>query len=132
MLSNFLQKVAHSQKVDFGGVLTNCVALFKKTWQQGAMHVAIIMAGVMAMVILMVGPVLWYTQLAPTGRRDYYAYAPNEPDLLLIILWGLLVLVLMVLVQALSIGIAAHFFKVCRIIDMDTGCLLYTSDAADE
>ena len=125
MLSEFLQKVENSQKVDFGGVLTKCVELFKKTWQQGAMHVGIVMAGVIPMIILIYGPILWWSEM---GRSSYYydsygdyTYVSNEPNVLLVILWIFVVLVVVVLVQVLSMGIAAHFFKVCKIIDMDTG-----------
>lgn len=124
MISNFLQKVAHSQKVDFGGVLTNCVALFKKTWQQGAMHVAIVMAGVIPLIILIYGPILWWSEMQRSSYYDYngdYTYVSNEPNVLFILIWILVVLVVVVLVQTLGMGITAHFFKVCRIIDMDTG-----------
>ena len=124
MLSEFLQKVENSQKVDFGGVLTKCVELFKKTWQQGAIHFSIILAAVIPMILLIYVPIIWYSETQRSSYYDYYGdytYVSNEPNPMLIVIWVLVVLVVMLVVQVLSMGIAAHFFKVCRIIDMETG-----------
>lgn len=124
MESEFFQKVENSQKVDFGDVLTKCVELFKKTWQEGAMHVGIVMAAVIPLVILIYGPILWYSEMQRSSYYDYngdYTYVSNEPNAMLIIIWVLVVILVMVFVQTLSMGIAAHFFKVCRTIDMETG-----------
>jgi hypothetical protein len=121
------QKIETSKKVDFGDVLSNSYKLFLKVWQQGALHTLIMMLFVIPFIVLVYVPII-YMSIASNRHYDYYYY-DNSPDYFMgmdspipfLIIYFLVLFVLIIIMQTVSLGVMAHFYKVCRIVDMETG-----------
>jgi hypothetical protein len=121
------QKIETSKKVDFGDILTNSYNLFLKVWQQGAMHTLIMMLFVIPFIVLVYVPVI-YMSYASNRYYDpyYYDYSPDygmagDNWLPFMIIYFIVLFVLIIIMQSVSLGVMAHFYKVCRIVDMETG-----------
>lgn len=121
------QKIEQSKKVDFGDVLSKSYELYKKIWQQGAMHTLIMLIAAIPFVLIVYLPII-YLSASASRYNSLYNYNDYSSDLfssdasmvLYMIIYLVVVFVMIVLMQFVSMGINAHFFKVCRIVDMGT------------
>lgn len=120
------QKIENSKKVDFGDMLTFSYNLFMKVWKQGAMHTLVVMIFVIPFLLLVYVPIIVMSMQA--SRHSYYDpyyydYGPETwfDNPLLLVIWLIVVFVLIFLMQAAALGINAHFYKVCRIVDTESG-----------
>ncbi len=121
------QKIERSKKVDFGDVLTRCVELYKKVWQQGAAHVLITAIAAIPLIGLIYGPFIYYTFQQEKARNAYYMsdysaeYVSGAPSILSIVILAVFIMIAAFLLQVVSAGVSAHFYKVCRAMDLETG-----------
>ena len=130
MKKDIFQKIEEAHKPDFGDILTRSFEFFKKVWQEGLMHVLVTIAMSIPIIILIYVPYILF--FVANGVFNEYGinndgyYNDNfyEPDLLpllpWIILYALGVLLLIFVLQALTISVTAHFYKVCKKIDTGT------------
>ncbi len=122
------KKIEQSKKVDFGDVLSKSYELYKKIWKQGAMHTLIMLVVIIPFVLIVYLPMIYLSANASRYDSTYYYNDYNPSDLLTfdanmvlyLIIYFVIVFVMVVLLQTVSMGITAHFFKVCRIVDMGT------------
>ncbi len=122
------QKIEQSKKVDFGDVLSKSYELFKKIWKQGAMHSLIIMVVAIPFVLVVYLPMIYMSIRANSYSSSYYYddyYASDFPFsdssmILYMIIYFVVLFFMILLMQMVSMGITAHFYKVCRIVDLGT------------
>jgi hypothetical protein len=122
------QKIEDSKKVDFGDMLTFSYNLFLKIWKQGAMHTLVVLIFVIPFILMVYVPIIVMSMQASRHSyydSYYYDYGPEYPfgfdSPIFFIGWLLLVFVLIFVMQAVALGVNSHFYKVCRIVDMETG-----------
>ncbi|MDH7447873.1 hypothetical protein [Aquimarina sp. 2201CG14-23] len=120
MNSNQLfEKIENSKPVDFGGIFNKSIELFKKVWLQGFIHLLISMVIVIPLIIIMYIPIIALAGLA--GFEDSYGDYPNQFEELsigLAILFVILIIVVSMVASAFQLGITAHFYRVCKQVDM--------------
>lgn len=116
MKQDLFTRIEEATPPDFGMILSKSFDLFKKTWQDGLYHV-LILVGIMIPFIF----ILYIPMFMIIGTQEGYfdsGYLDNfEPKALWIILFGLFVLLLIIIIQAISLAVIAHFFKVCKKVD---------------
>ena len=130
MQKDIFQRIEEAGKPDFSDILSKSFDLFKKVWEQAVYHVLITMAMVMPLIILMYVPLLIMMNMY--GGFDSYGYESvndyygniNEPPVLWIIIYSIGMFIGIFIIQAISLGIIAHFFKVCK--KADTGLPIET------
>jgi len=119
MKQALLQKIENSKSPDFGNILSKSFDLFQKVWLDSFLHLMVtflLAIPVLILVYLPFVPVI--IESVQNGNIDFQ---PNF-DYSLISIAGYVVLfvALMVLTQVIAIAITAHFFKVCKIKDLNT------------
>ncbi|MBV1924312.1 MAG: hypothetical protein KUG68_09835 [Flavobacteriaceae bacterium] len=125
MKKDIFQRIDEAGNPDFSDVLSKSFELFKKVWEQGFYHVLITMALVLPFVFLVYVPLIYI--MSVTGGFEDPAYYDNNLEIsyLLIAVYALVVFVMIFIIQALSFGLIAHFFRVCKKEDtglpIDTG-----------
>ena len=125
MQKDIFQRIEEAGKPDFSDILSKSFDLFKKVWEQAIYHVLITMAMVIPFIILVYVPIL--IMINVSGGFDGYGYhSVNdyygnnfEPPVLWIIIYSIVVFVVVFIIQSISFGIIAHFFRVCK--KADTG-----------
>jgi hypothetical protein len=120
MKHQLLQKIESARTPDFGNLLSKSFDLFKKVWMDSFMHVVVTFLVAIPLMVLMYIPfVPAIIEAARDGGADQME--PNfDFPILSMVAYGLMVFVLIVVVQMITIAITAHFYKVCRIKDLDT------------
>jgi len=117
-----LQKIEIAKSPDFGDILSKSFDLFKKVWMDGFLHILVTTLVAIPVLIIMYLPfipVLMQASESRTGSLEDFQPFSDFP-LLVIIGYGILFFVLIMFTQVLSIGILAHYFKVCKIKDLGT------------
>ncbi len=123
MMSNTLfDKIENSTPVDFGDIFNKSIELFKKVWLQGFLHLLISMAIMIPLFIVIYIPI--FALAGISGYENAYAeygdynYPSEEISVGLIILFVILVVVMSMIATAFQFGITAHFYRVCRQVDL--------------
>lgn len=113
------QKIESSSKPDFSDILTKSFDLFKKVWESALYHALILMAIVIPFIMVVYAPliILLNDQLR---YNSYGHYDTFEPSAILIIIYSLVVFALVLVVQAISLGIIAHFFRALKKTDLNS------------
>lgn len=123
------KKIEASKTVDFGNVLSKSYELFLKIWREGAMHSLIIFIAIIPFILVAYLPLIYMSFRANNYNSSYYYddyYSNDFPisDGSLVgffVVYFILLLVFLLIVQIVQYGVGAHFYKVCRIVDMETG-----------
>ncbi len=120
MQSSIFQKIEQAPKVDFGDILSRSFEFFKKIWQQGLYHSLITLLVILPFLLLIYLPILpMYIEMIQSSINGTY-YEPNlDYSSGQMIGYVLLVLLFAIVMQVISIGVAAHFYLVCK--QKDTG-----------
>ncbi len=117
MGKDIFQKIETANKPDFGEILSKSFELFKKLWQDALYHALITLAVVIPFIIIVYGPMIaflnYYEAYDPYGY-----YEPVQPPIALMIIFFVVILILSFVLQAFSLGIIAHFFRVLKKEDM--------------
>lgn len=124
MKHSIFQRIENANKLDFGDILSKSIELFKKVWEEALYHVLITIAVTIPIVIAIYIPYVIFI-LSMTDHRtfnffhryEFYGQPEITSYLPLLIPYILIAFVLLIIVQALSFGIIAHFFKVLKKID---------------
>lgn len=125
MQKALFQKIESAPPVDFGSILSRSFELFKKAWQPGLIHALIAGILVIPVILMIYIPLIpFYIRSFDRGYYYYDDYYYQEPlfdhPALFIILYILIILVVSFFAQTVAYGIAAHFYKVLKNIDMET------------
>ena len=118
METDIFQKIENSSKPDFSDILSRSFDLFKRVWETALYHALILMAVVIPFIIVVYAPVI--IMMGYSGRYNSYGYYEQvEPSVLWIILYSIVVFALIFVIQGISLGIIAHFFRALK--KEDTG-----------
>lgn len=120
MKQQLINKIESARTPDFGNILSKSFDLFKVVWMDSFMHVIVTFLAAIPLIVLVYIPfVPAIIEAAQDGGT-----VPMKPNfdypVITMFAYGVMMFVLMVVVQMIAIAITAHFYKVCRIKDMDT------------
>ncbi len=116
-----LQKIETAKSPDFGDVLSKSFDLFKKVWMDGFLHLLVTTLVAIPVIIIMYLPFIPIFIASAQSGGNLENFQPNfDYPILMIIGYAVLLFVLILFTQVLSIGITAHYFKVCKIKDLDS------------
>jgi hypothetical protein len=119
MKTDLIQKIESSSKPDFSDILTKSFNLFKKVWESALYHTLILMAIVIPFIIVVYAPLI--ILIGRQGSYNSYRYYdPYEPSVMMIVIYAIVVFALVFVVQSISLGIIAHFFRALKRADLDT------------
>ncbi len=123
MPNNLFEKIENSSPVDFGDVFNKSIELFKKVWVQGFVHLLISIMIMIPLIAVMYIPIFAIAGIA--GFEDTYGggygdYGSQYEELSvgLMILFVILVIIMSMIATAFQLGITAHFYRVCKQVDM--------------
>lgn len=119
MSQELLQKIEKASSPDFGNILSNSFDLFKKTWIDSFLHLLITMVVIIPVMLLVYIPFIpAFISASEYGHMDEldpsFGYS-----VLGIFAFSILYFIVIVFSQMITVAITAHFFKVCKIKDMD-------------
>ncbi|SEL65522.1 hypothetical protein SAMN04487910_2933 [Aquimarina amphilecti] len=120
MNSNQLfEKIENSNPVDFGNIFNKSIELFKKVWLQGFIHLLISVVVLIPLIIVMYIPIFAIAGLAGL-ENSYgdYGYVQEDLSLGMLILFVILVVIISMVASAFQLAITAHFYRVCKQVDM--------------
>ncbi len=120
MMSNRLfEKIENSGVIDFGDVFNKSIELFQKVWLQGFVHLLISMVIMIPLFFVMYIPIFALAGFAGyESNYGEYGSQYEELSIGLMILFIILVFVIAMIATALQFGITAHFYRVCRQVDL--------------
>ncbi len=119
MKTDIFQKIESSSKPDFSDILTKSFDLFKKVWETALYHALILIAIVIPLIMVVYTPII--IMMGKQGRYNSYGYYESwEPSVMLIVIYSIVVFALVFVVQAISLGIIAHFFRALKKADLDS------------
>lgn len=112
-------KIGNCKPLDFGDIFSKSIELFKKVWLQGFLHLLISFLVMIPLIFIMYIPVITLTAVS-SGYEDGYLneYLGEGLSIGLLILFILLVFGVSILMSAVQFGITAHFYVVCRQVDL--------------
>ena len=115
---DIFERIQHSAKVDFGQILGDSFTLFGKVWVQALLHALIALGITIPFVLLIYVPLMpFYLDLL--GNDGYFAV--SEPfSGFTVVYWigyGLLMFIMALVINAITVAIAAHFMKVLWMAD---------------
>lgn len=117
--SQLFKKIEKSTPVDFGDTFSKSIDLFKKVWVQGFLHLLITLLVVLPLIFVIYIPIFALAGLAGyEGGNAYGDYPSEELSVGLVILFIVLVLVISIITTALQFGITAHYYRVCKQVDL--------------
>lgn len=113
MGKDIFQRIETAGKPSFSDILSKSFELFKKVWKEAFYHVLITIAILIPFLIIIYVPLL--TMMGYSGVYNIYGYyEPFELPIGLLIVYAIIFFALIFIIQGLSLGIIAHFFKVCK------------------
>lgn len=118
MKTDIFQKIENSSKPDFSDILSKSFDLFKKVWETALYHALILLAVVIPFILVVYVPI--FAMIGYTERYNSYGYYEHvEPPILLMIVYFIVVFAMIFVVQGISLGIVAHFYRALK--KEDTG-----------
>jgi len=116
-----LQRIETANTPDFGNLLSKSFDLFKKVWMDGFLHLIVTTLAAIPLMLAIYLPLIPVFIAAAQSEGGPENFQPNlDYPILIIVGYVIVVFVVMILTQVLSIGITAHYFKVCKIKDLDS------------
>lgn len=114
MEPDIFQRIESANKPDFGDVLSKSFELFKKVWVEGMLHLLVTMGAVLPFALLIYVPVIGMA-IEADGRSGFNPFQEYAP--VVIVGYGLVVFLFAFMANAVSMGIMAHFYRVCQRAD---------------
>jgi len=114
-----MNKIENRNPVVFGTIFSKSIELFKKIWLQGFVHLLLSVILIIPLIVILYVPII--ALVGVEGFQESYGEYPNHLEGLsfgLIILFVLLVFIVSVIASAFQFGIIAHFYRVCKQVDM--------------
>ncbi len=123
MGKDIFQRIERAGKPSFSDILSKSFELFKKVWKEAFYHVLITIAILIPFLIIIYVPL--FAMMGYSGVYNTYGYyEPFDLPIGLLIVYAIIFFALIFIIQGLSLGIIAHFFKVCK--KEDTGSIKET------
>ncbi len=117
--NQLMKRIENSNPIDFGTVFNKSIELFKKVWLQGFIHLLISMVIVIPLGVILYAPIM--ALVGVEGVRESYGGYPDQFEELsigLVILFVILAIIVSIVASAFQFGIMAHFYRVCKQVDM--------------
>lgn len=114
-------KIETAQSPDFGGVLSRSFELFKKVWVDGLVHLLLNMAIALPLVMIIYIPLIGFAGFAGIFEQSGGQFPEAGFSVLMVlsfIIMFCVFMIVLILVQAITIAITAHFFLVCKQKDL--------------
>ncbi len=113
------KKIENSKPIDFGDIFNKSIELFKKVWLQGFIHLLISLVILIPLIFIMYIPVIAIIGFAGyESNYGEYGYYQDELSVGMVILFIILVIIISMIASAFQLGINAHFYKVCKQVDL--------------
>jgi len=118
--NQLFEKIENSNPVDFGNIFNKSIELFKKVWLQGFIHLLISMVIIVPLIFVMYIPIFAIAGMAGLeSNYGDYGYHHEELSIGMAILFVILVIIISMIASAFQMGITAHFYRVCKQVDME-------------
>jgi hypothetical protein len=122
MRNTLFEKIENSKPIDFGDIFNKSIELFKKVWLQGFVHLLISILVMIPLFFVMYIPAFAFAGISGFGNSygEYgdYGYPSEELSVGLMFVFIILVLIISMVASALQFGITAHFYRVCKQVDL--------------
>lgn len=119
VLNNLLEKIENNTPLDFGEIFGKSIELFKKVWLQGMVHILLLMIVIVPMVLVMYIPIFALVGIfGVENNYGSYEYPSEELSIGLMFLFIVLIFVVLIVASAFQLGITAHFYRVCKQVDL--------------
>ncbi|WP_299434625.1 hypothetical protein [uncultured Aquimarina sp.] len=117
--NQLFEKIENSNPIDFGNIFNKSIELFKKIWLQGFIHLLISMVIIIPLIFVMYIPIFAIAGMAGLeSNYGDYGYHQEELSIGMTILFVVLVIIISMIASAFQMGIMAHFYRVCKQVDM--------------
>lgn len=121
-MNTLFKKIENSKPIDFGDIFNKSIELFKKVWLQGFVHLLISMLVMFPLFFVMYIPIIALAGISgfENSYESYgdYGHPSEELSVGLLILFIILILIMSMIASALQFGITAHFYRVCKQVDL--------------
>jgi len=107
-------RIQKAKDLDFGDIFNKSIDLFKKVWVQGLLMMLITIALMIPFYLIMYLPLIGIGLLE--GDMDAFS---QDPELLFMIPFILLMLVFSVFAVAIVFGLKASFYRICKLKDLN-------------
>jgi hypothetical protein len=119
MTNKLFEKIENNKPLDFGDIFNKSIELFKKVWLQGFVHLLISLLVMLPLFFVMYIPIIALAGISGLeSNYGDYGYLGEELSVGLIFLFVILVLIMTIIASALQFGITAHFYRVCKQVDL--------------
>jgi hypothetical protein len=114
--SEIEQKINENKSVDFGDILNKSFELFKKTWQQGLLHMLLSIAVVLGVMAIVMVPMFAMGVFDPSA---FEGFENGNPDFEGIILLYLAMFPAIFIAATFSMLLNAAFYRIVKQIDLE-------------
>ena len=112
--SELEQKINENKQLDFGDIFNKSIELFKKTWQQGLLHMLLSVAVILAVMAIIMIPMFVMGVFDPSEFESL----GGEPNFAAIITMYLVLFPAIFVASALSMLLNAAFYRIVKQIDL--------------
>ena len=122
MKTTIFQKIENSSKPDFGDIFTKSFDLFQKLLMEAVKHGLVSLLVVIPFILIVYVPIMpMYIELLMNSGDPYYTPSAFEDlSIIMVIGWVIAVFFISFLLQMVMLSINAHFYKVCKNMDLGT------------
>lgn len=115
-LTELSNKISNAPALDFGNIFSEAIELFKRTWGQGVLLLLLNMILVFPAVLILYIPII--AAAAASGSTELEMQAGNLSPWYMIFFF-LLFIPVMALVQTITLGLTAGFYKIVKEKDLN-------------
>jgi hypothetical protein len=113
-ITSLSEKINNAKTLDFGTLFSQCIELFKKVWVQGLVMLLLTIAFIIPFYIIIYLPLI-----AMGFFEDQMTGYNNDPELIFMIPFILLILVFSIFAMIVTFGMKASFYRICKIKDLN-------------
>ena len=122
MEHRIFEKIESANTPDFGDIIGKSFELFKNVFVEAAKHAGVSILIMIPFILVVYIPFMpMYIEMIQHAGDPYYTLDPFEDyETITIVGWAVMVFLLSFLLQPLVISIMAHFYRICKNVDMGT------------
>jgi len=109
------QKINENKSIDFGDIFSKSIELFKKTWQQGLLHMLLTIGLVLGVMALVLVPLFTMGIFNPAA---FQSIESGEPDFMAIAMVYLVMLPVIFIASVFSMLLNAALYRIIKQIDL--------------
>ncbi len=112
-LDQLKSRIESSRELDFGGIFSDSIELFKKVWVQGLVTFLIMMACIMPFYLII------YIPMFAAGFNDPQSFESDQPPVWFAVLMIVFMPIFLLAVTTISNGLMAAFYRICKLKDKE-------------